>query len=252
MSGQASLRDKKLNFSGPHIAATCVENASGYYIQNRTIVINPTTSAAYVDEPPSNVIAPFSSTILKDTYIAEASTLILLELTDPINLGNIILEQGWALYGDLIATLPPAPPSDDIPYPANTPLWRSPQDSIGLIRFDPYATNYQKGRLHVPETFEIKVNLWFAPANTNCFIHNKHDFIEIHSQVVGLGRMQKFKAQSYETLYEDIQMSPGYTTTVPFCAIEGRTNFVYPWHQYYADTDCIWLAIEYHPHIAAE
>ncbi|MDX3376575.1 hypothetical protein PV390_19455 [Streptomyces sp. ME02-6991-2A] len=31
----------------------------------------------------------------------------------------------------------------------------------------------------------------------------------------------------------------------------GRTagadgSFQYPWHQYRADTDCVWLAVEYH------
>ena len=24
-------------------------------------------------------------------------------------------------------------------------------------------------------------------------------------------------------------------------------TFSYPWHRYYADTDCIWMAIELHP-----
>jgi hypothetical protein len=32
-------------------------------------------------------------------------------------------------------------------------------------------------------------------------------------------------------------------------AIQGNCEFIYPWHQYYADTDCIWLAIEYHPYV---
>ncbi|HEY5704500.1 MAG TPA: hypothetical protein VIS96_02885 [Terrimicrobiaceae bacterium] len=42
-------------------------------------------------------------------------------------------------------------------------------------------------------------------------------------------------------------MSAGYTTTVPFCEVKGPRTFVYLWHQYYADTDCIWMAVEYHP-----
>ena len=89
--------------------------------------------------------------------------------------------------------------------------------------------------------------MWVAPSQTHCFIHNKHDFIEIHSQIFGHGRMQKFKAQDYATLYEEIPMSPGYTTPLPFCHIKDNRTFVYPWHQYYTETDCIWLAIEYHP-----
>jgi hypothetical protein len=47
-------------------------------------------------------------------------------------------------------------------------------------------------------------------------------------------------------------MSPGYMTPVPFCSVEENTRFIYPWHQYYADTDCIRLAIEYHPSVGNE
>ena len=59
--------------------------------------------------------------------------------------------------------------------------------------------------------------------------------------------MQKFNAQDHATLYHDEMMSPGYTTSVPFCRVTDPHTFVYPWHQYYADTDCIWMAVEYHP-----
>jgi hypothetical protein len=94
--------------------------------------------------------------------------------------------------------------------------------------------------------FSVQVNLWFAPAHTNCFIHNQHNFMEIHTQVFGNGRMQKFHKQDYSTIYEDIQMSPGYTTAQPFCNLDDDSKYIYPWHQYYADNDCIWMAIEYH------
>lgn len=247
MNTQEQNKIKQLYFSGSHICANFIENVNDYYIQNRTVAINPNTSDAYVDEPPRNIIPPLSSTILKDTHIAKANSLILLEVREPNNVGNIILEQGWNLYGNLIGDAPSNRDTNELPYPKNTPLWRSPQVSVGFVEFDPYVVTRQTYTLEEKEKFQVKVNLWFAPANTNCFIHNKHDFIEIHSQVFGHGRMQKFKAQDYDALYEDILMSPGYTTSVPFCQFEGKNQFSYPWHQYYADTDCIWLAIEYHP-----
>jgi hypothetical protein len=28
---------------------------------------------------------------------------------------------------------------------------------------------------------------------------------------------------------------------------EVGSAFIYPWHQYYSDTDCIWMANEFHP-----
>jgi hypothetical protein len=57
--------------------------------------------------------------------------------------------------------------------------------------------------------------------------------------------MQKFDASDHASIYEDQQLSPGAMNPVPFC-IDQDGELVYPWHQYRADTDCIWLALEYH------
>jgi hypothetical protein len=241
---------KPLRFSGPHIDAKFVEEARDYPIQGYTIVINPHLSDVYAGGSPRTIIPAFSSTILKDTSIEQAASLILLEVKETTNMGNIILEPDWDLYGKLISTPPSRNTSTNIPYPSNTPLWRSPQESVGSIEFDPFVILKQATMPKERSKFLLKVNLWFAPAQTNCFIHNKHDFLEIHAQIYGQGRMQKFKAQDYGTLYEDLLMSPGYTTSVPFCSAQAQDQFLYPWHQYYADTDCIWLALEYHPAVS--
>ena len=84
------------------------------------------------------------------------------------------------------------------------------------------------------------MNFWFAAAGTDCGIHNEHDFLEIHTQIWGTGHMQKFHQRSADTLYQDILMTPGFTHK-PFCSDDLR----YPWHRYYSDTDCIWLAVEF-------
>lgn len=236
---------KHLNFSGNHIEAKCIQDVKDYYIQNRTIVINPHISDVYIDEANRNIIPPLSSTILKDTRIEKAPVLFLIEVTETNNIGNMILESGWDLLGNIMGDVPNN--GNVLAYPKNTPLWRSPQDMATRLDLDPYVMTRQAIAPKHSEPFELHLNLWFAPANTHCFIHNQHDFIEIHSQIWGRGRMQKFKAQDYDTLYEDMLMSPGFTTAIPFCQIEEHQQYIYPWHQYYADTDCIWLAIEYHP-----
>ena len=124
-----------------------------------------------------------------------ADSLILLETVDATNIGNIILEDGWSLYGDLIKdSLNTADPAAK-PFPLNTPLWRSLQDSLGVFRINPYAMTGQSTVTPVEAAYLIKTNLSFAPSGTNCFIHNQHDFIEIHTQIFGHGRMQKFKAK---------------------------------------------------------
>ena len=239
---------KPLNFSSPHITASFVQAARDFYVGPRTVVVNPTRTDASVKAARANVIPPFSSLILRDVTIAQADALVLLELRDLANLGNIVLGEGWALYGTLIPSAPAHQGgAGPLPFPKDTPLWRSPQDDIGTMSFDPGTLPGQTDRHLGTVQFVVKVNLWFAPAGTDCFIHNQHDFIEIHSQITGCGRMQKFNAQDHSTLYHDEMMSPGYTTTVPFCDVRGPSTFVYPWHQYYADTDCIWMAVEFHP-----
>ncbi|MUH00101.1 hypothetical protein F7734_50650 [Scytonema sp. UIC 10036] len=226
---------KWLNFSGAFIDAKYVENVENYPIQNRTIVINPQASDAHLSEVPASIIPAFSSTILKDTMIQKAESLLLLEMLETNNIGNIISEQNWNLLGNL----------DN--FPKDVPLWRSPKDEAGIVELDPYLMTKQSSTFHQKERFSVKINLWFAPSNSDCTIHNQHDFIELHTQIFGQGRMQKFKVKAFNSLYEDVLMSPGYTTSVPFCQVEENQKYVYPWHQYYADTDCIWLAIEYHP-----
>jgi hypothetical protein len=237
-----------LNFSGVHISGLFVSNPRDYKISKRSIVVNPNRTTVHLAMPSVNVLTPFTSVILQDVSIADGESVIILQLDEATNLGNIFLEDGWVLCATLV---PPAPmnpdPGGPIPFARDTPLWKSSQHLICRSNFDPALLPGQDdfGIGVVP--FDVKVNLWFAPANTNCFIHNQHAFIEIHTQVTGCGSMQKFHTQSYGDLYLDEKMAPGFTTTVPYCEIRTATEFIYPWHQYFAETDCIWMAIEYHP-----
>ncbi|MGV9878696.1 hypothetical protein [Streptomyces sp. NPDC003006] len=241
-----------LNFSGRHVEATLVRDAENFVVRGTAIVVNLGVDAVPVAEEPRKGIPPLSSTILRDTVIERADGLVLLRTDDDVPVAPIVDEPGWRLLGDLPAQAAKQGPQRDpqpgegTPFPRDTPLWRSPQDDAGTIRFDPAYVLKQSRLPDREQEFRIKVNLWFAPAGTDCAIHNRHDFIEVHTQVHGLGSMQKFRAQDHATLYEDLRMSPGYTTPDPFCVREPDGSYRYPWHQYRADTDCVWLAVEYH------
>lgn len=229
---------KSINFSGEYIDGKYVENVQDLHIEKRTIVVNLEQTNAYLSETNPSIIPAFSSTILENATVEKAKSLLLIQVVERRNIGSIVFEEGWNLLGDI-----------DPGFPNTVPLWKSSQDDAGIIEVDPY---YMAGQSSTPnpnhkEKFMVKVNLWFAPSFTDCAIHNMHDFIEIHTQIVGLGRMQKFKVKSFESLYEDILMAEGYTQIIPFCTVHENQKYTYPWHQYYSDTDCIWMANEYHP-----
>ena len=228
---------KPLNFSGTYIDAKYVENVENYPINRRTIVVNPEESDAYLNETSRSIIPAFSSTILNDTIIKEAKSLLLLEVVETKNIGKIVFESGWDLLGNF----------PGVDFPKDVPLWKSPQDEAGILEVDPYFMARQSSQPDHQEKFSVKVNLWYAPSLTDCAIHNQHYFLEIHTQIFGRGSMQKFKENDFNTLYEDLLMIEGYTQIIPFGKVHKHQKYTYPWHQYYADTDCIWMAIEYHP-----
>lgn len=223
---------QNISFSGAFITGKAVTEVRDYFVEGRTIVVNPTLERVEIDATPKKYIEPKSSVILENIAVVQAELLLLLQVKERRNLGNIVFEAGWSLYGD----------------PPTFQLWKSPQDEVGTLNFDPRLFNGET-TTGEKENFKVKVNLWFSPEKTDCMIHNQHTFIEIHTQVVGTGHMQKFTQNDFSALYFDELMAEGYTTPHPYCVCTdaGEPRFEYPWHQYYADSDCIWMAIEFHP-----
>ncbi len=138
---------KHLNFSGAYIDAKYVENVENYRIENRTIVVNPEESDAYLNETNASIIPAFSSTILKDATIKKAKSLLLLDVIETKNIGKIVFESGWDLLGNF----------PGVDFPKDVPLWKSPQDEAGLIEVDPYFMARQSSQPSHPEPFSLKV-----------------------------------------------------------------------------------------------
>ncbi|GIH72590.1 hypothetical protein [Sphaerimonospora thailandensis] len=238
---------RRLNFANDLIEADLVFGVKDLEITDPAVVVNFGTGEVFVKETPRKPIRAMNSTILHNTQIESADCLVVLRLTNKgrANIEGVTGVPGWRLLADLIGDGPST--TGGRPFDPSIPLWTSEQDTVGRVRFDAGALLEGKGAARGIQEFEVKLNLWYAPAGTDCFIHNQHAFIEFHTQVHGIGRMQKFTEQDHTTLYQDVLMSPGYTTPDPFCSLGLAGDYVYPWHQYYADTDCVWLAIEYHP-----
>lgn len=200
-----------LNFSEKFLKAEYVENAKNYHIGEKTIVVNLGNSDIEIF---GRDLKPLKSSIYSDVQLKKAERIVLITIrTDLFSKDAFTfskeIRKKWKRAYDIFP----------LPRLKDTKLWRSEKDKEENIEF----------------------NLWFASAGTNCGIHNEHNFKEIHTQICGIGRMQKFNENDQKTLYQEIFMSPGYTHN-PFYDKNGR----YPWHQYLADTDCIWMAIEFH------
>jgi len=206
------MKRTTFKFSEPYIKVQYLEDVSDYRISGRTIVFNVDEKSEILIEDKS--LKPGKSSIFANVVIPGARRFISITVEpDFFSLNSYKyaseIKKKWSHIYDLIP----------LPHLKSTNLWRSEKEKINDVAF----------------------NLWFADAGTNCGLHNEHEFKEIHTQVFGIGRMQKFHKNDRASLYQEVFMSPGYTHE-PFY---DENSQLYPWHQYFADTDCIWLAAEY-------
>lgn len=267
---------------------------------NNTVVTN--ISNAYADiflsldasEGLSKSLAPHKATIVRgEASLIKASAaetpsygdttaplhLAFVRTSSPRNLVNALANSAlWQPY-----TAANCWPVGVGPYP----LWMSTRAVLtGLnLSFDPWqVSNQQTPSGQGQRGYDIHSNLWWLPAMSDAAVHHCHyaNFLEIHTQLMGLGRMQKFADSvtrgtcpspeifdmpvteppptssyygvpgslvdntSFPAMYEEYRLAPG-DTNVPFAHVDPQGNFIYPWHQYYADTDCLWVVWEMLP-----
>ncbi|MCW6160453.1 MAG: hypothetical protein LVQ95_05220 [Candidatus Micrarchaeales archaeon] len=204
------MKRKLLKFSGPFIKVQYLEDVTDYDIKTRTILLNIGENPVLIA---GKALKPWHSSIFANTTVPKAQKLVSITIKpDYISQKSFKYAAQAKKKWTRIYKLYPLQKFK------NTNLWRSDTDKAGRFIF----------------------YLWFASAGTDCRIHkHPNDFKEIHTQIFGVGRMQKFHENKQSSIYQEVFMSPGYTHE-PFYNAKGK----YPWHAYYADTDCIWLAIE--------
>ena len=87
-----------------------------------------------------------------------------------------------------------------------------------------------------------------ATVPLNVGLHRDHAFCpvpgfrEVHTQIVGFGKMQQCREKDVKTLYLEEPMAPG-TTHRPMYDADGN----YPWHQFETITPSIFMAVEMLP-----
>lgn len=147
---------------------------------------------------------------LFDNYKIKGENLITFAIGEDLEVSEKIADYcraNWTAVYDIF-------PDDQF---KNADFFRSSKTKIGVLEF----------------------NFWYCGKDFSCGIHNKHDFFELHTQILGRGEMQKFQENDESTLYYREILSSG-QTHAPFYNIKGD----YPHHRYKSITKCIWLAIE--------
>ena len=223
---------RALCFADEHLSAVLVENVEDFSADG--IVVNLSPETIFVEGEVDTPIQPWRSAMLRGKAIRRAERIAVLKVEDEENLGGVML-RGWTWFGDVYEK-----------FPRDLPLFVSAIDTVGEVDVDPLVFTRERAAAETTQRFRIQLKCWWSPNETDCFIHNEHPFLEVHTQIHGLGRMQKFRERDASTVYEDVIMAPGMTHE-PFCAVSGRSEWAYPWHRYYTDLESIWLAIELHP-----
>lgn len=230
---QQPNRHRPLAFSDQFINAQLVEDAQEFAVAGG-VVINLSNEPLVVADSVPTVVPAWKSTILRQGVIARARRAAVIDVRDKMNLGGLVFGD-WDWFGNRFAK-----------FPRTTPLYISKYDVVGEITADPYVFSNNPSEVGQVDRYSVRLNLWWAPAETDCYIHNEHPFLEIHTQIYGTGRIEMFHERNPATVFRQISLAPGYTHD-PFCLVTAQRKWVYPWHRYYSESDALWLAIELHP-----
>lgn len=225
-------QERQLSFADQFVEARLVANLRNFRATG--VITNLSNEPMIVGGEVPGTIPPWKSTILRDGIIERAGRVSIVHVPDGTNLGGVVFGK-WDWFGNRYDK-----------FPRTTPLYISPYDTVGDVVLNPYRFANTRDDIEFTDRYNIRLNLWWAPAKTDAFLHNEHSFLEIHTQIFGHGRIQIYRERDLSTLYREISTAPG-DTHDPIVRVTGNREYSYPWHRGWTDTDAIWMAIELHP-----
>ena len=206
-----------LDIGEPFFTLRKVTDEDRYAVRGRAIALNLSDTPIRVRE---QALGPLQSVILKDTEIEGVE--------------HAILVEGFADHCDeaeLLARI--------------RKTWPSAYKVRGEDRLRGIE-HYMSPKVWVGQFGFTFYHAASVPLNVG--LHRDHAFCpvpgfrEVHTQIVGFGKMQQCREQDAKTLYLEEAMAPG-TTHRPMYDAEGN----YPWHQYETITPSVFLAVEMLP-----
>ncbi len=206
-----------LDFAQPFFRVLHITDEDGVSVEGRAIVLNLGGRGLAVED---QTVAPLSSVIVQNSTVQ--------------NVERAVIVLGFDAHAD-----------DNALFAWVKDTWPS--------AFDVRQEERLRGVSHYmsPKVFVGNVGLTMYHSGSvplNVGLHKDHPFCpvpgfrEVHTQIVGFGKMQQCRERDVETLYLEEFMAPG-ATHKPMYDAEGN----YPWHQYETITPSIFMAVEILP-----
>ncbi|MDE0208587.1 MAG: hypothetical protein OXJ64_01745 [Boseongicola sp.] len=206
-----------LDFAEPFFTVRVLIDEPTHRIDGKTIVLNLSETPFRVRE---QEIGTLQSAILKEIDIRDVTHAVVVEhFADQ--------EDEAALLAQVRDTWPSAYEARGDERLRGVEHYMSPKVWVGQFGFTMYHS---------------------ASVPLNVGLHRDHAFCpvpgfrEVHTQIVGFGKMQQFRECDANTLYLEEPMAPG-TTHRPMYDAKGN----YPWHQFETITPSIFMAVEMLP-----
>ena len=210
-----TIRD--LDIAEPFFTTRLIEGEARHEVTGKTIVLNLSDRPLRIRD---QSLGSLQSVILKDTEIEDIDHAVIVERFADY-------DDEDALMARVRDTWPSAFEVRGEERLRGIGHYMSPKVWIGQIGFTMYHS---------------------ATVPLNVGLHRDHAFCpvpgfrEVHTQIVGFGKMQQCRERDIDTLYLEEPMAPG-TTHRPMYDAEGN----YPWHQFETITPSIFMAVEMLP-----
>ncbi len=203
-----------LDFAEPFFSVKRLQNESKFPIGDSTIVINISETPIRIED---QKLGFFQSVVATRTALKDVAHAVLIE-------GFAAHADERALLNEIKKTWPLAYDIRKEERLKGVEHYMSPKANLGGLNLSMYHSG------------SVPLNVGLHKEHTHC-----GDALvrEVHTQIVGFGKMQQCLDNDIDTLYLEEPMAPGITHKPMF---DEHGN--YPWHQYETITPSIFMAIE--------
>ena len=206
-----------LDIAEPFFSIRIIADEPSYEVSGKVILLNLSDTPIRIRE---QSLASLQSVVVADVNVQDVSHAVVIE-----RFSDYADED--ALFAEVKATWPSAFDVRQEERLRGISHYMSPKIWVGQYGF----TVYHSG--------SVPLNVGLHQEHAFCPVPG---FREVHTQIVGFGKMQQCRERDVNTLYLEEPMAPG-TTHRPMYDAEGN----YPWHQFETITPSIFMAVEMLP-----